>query len=164
MDTAGVPSFLTDQEHYDYVRLMLEQRRVRPLLVDLLATDGLVALGEASKALGVPIRVLYLSNAEQYWKRYPKQFRANITALPFADDAVVLRTLLSQAINEDYRYNVQPAANYEEWLERPFVGNVYQIVRGGPKATPEGITLFETDADPDQSAAGQRYHARHEEG
>ncbi|MCX4245089.1 LIC_10091 family protein [Paraliomyxa miuraensis] len=156
-----VPTFLTDQEHYDYVRMMLEQRRVRPLLVNLLDDEGLLALSRATEKLGVPVRVLYLSNAEQYWKRYSPEFRRNIGSLPFSDDAVVLRTLLSQAINEDYRYNLQPATNYVQWLSRPFVINVYQIVRGGPAAKPEGITLFESNRDPDRSAAGKKWYERH---
>lgn len=162
MIKAGVPSFLTDQEHFDYVRMMLEQRRVRPMLVDLHADQGLVSLAQSAEQLGVPIRVLYLSNAEQYWKRYPKQYRTNIAALKFADDGMVLRTLLSQSANVDYRYNVQPGANYQEWLSKPFVGNVYQIVRKGPKASPKGITLFETTEDPDDSAVGRSWHAKHD--
>ncbi len=161
MVKAGVPSFLTDQEHYDYVRMMLEQRRVRPMLVDLHADEGLRSLAQSAEQLGVPIRVLYLSNAEQYWKRYPKQYRANIAALNFGEDGVVLRTLLSQSANVDYRYNVQPGANYQKWLSRPFVGNVYQIVRRGPKASPEGITLFETNDEPDDSSVGRRWQAKH---
>lgn len=160
MAKAGVATFLDDQEQYDYVRTMLEQRRMRPMVVDLHADKGVVALTEAAKQLGVPIRVLYLSNAEQYWKRYPKQFKANVASIPFAENGIVLRTLLSQSANVDYRYNVQPGANYQEWLSKPFVGNVYQIVQKGPKASPEGITFFETTDDPDDSPMGRRYNSR----
>jgi hypothetical protein len=160
MAKAGVATFLDDQEQYDYVRTMIEQRRMRPMIVDLHAAEGVLALADAAKQLGVPIRVLYLSNAEQYWKRYPKQYRTNIAALGFGEQGIVLRTLLSQSANIDYRYNVQPAANYQEWLSRPFVGNVYQIVRKGPKASPEGITFFETTDDPDDSPMGRRWNAK----
>jgi hypothetical protein len=161
MAKAGVATFLDDQEQYDYVRTMLEQRRMRPMIVDLHADSGVLALAKSAEQLGVPIRVLYLSNAEQYWKRYPKQYRANVAALRFADDGLVLRTLLSQSANVDYRYNVQPAANYQEWLSKPYVGNVYQIVRKGPKASPEGITFFETTDDPDDSPMGRSWNKRH---
>jgi hypothetical protein len=160
MAKAGVRTFLDDQEQYDYVRMMLEQRRMRPLVVDLHAEKGVAAIAEATKQLGVPIRVLYLSNAEQYWKRYPKQFKANVGSLQFAENGIVLRTLLSQSANVDYRYNVQPAANYQDWLSKPYTGNVYQIVRKGPKASPEGITFFETTDDPDDSAMGRRWNAK----
>ncbi len=161
MTGEGIASYLDDQEHYDYVRLMLEQRRIRPLLVNLLADRGLQEIGRSSEALGVPIRVLYLSNAEQYWKRYSPQYRANIAGLPFADDAVVIRTLTSKDINDDYRYNVHPVANYRRWLERPYIGTVYQVVHAGPKSRPEGITHFVTDGDPDDSPAARRYRAKH---
>jgi hypothetical protein len=160
MAKAGVRTFLDDQEQYDYVRMLLEQRRMRPMVVDLHADKGVLAITEATQRLGVPIRVLYLSNAEQYWKRYPKQYRTNVIALPFAEHGIVLRTLLSQSANVDYRYNVQPAANYQEWLGKPFVGNVYQIVHKGPKASPEGITFFETTDDPDDSPMGRRWNAK----
>jgi hypothetical protein len=161
MAKAGVRTFLEDQAQYDYVRTMLEQRRMRPMVVDLHADQGVSALAEASRQLGVPIRVLYLSNAEQYWKRYPKQYRANVAAISFADDGVVLRTILSPRINDDYRYNVQAGASYQEWLARPFVSNVYQVLHKGPKASPEGITFFETTDSPDDSPMGRRWHQRH---
>ena len=160
MAKAGVTTFLDDQEQYDYVRMMLQQRRMRPMIVDLHAEKGVVALTDAAKQLGVPIRVLYLSNAEQYWKRYPKQFKANVASIPFAENGIVLRTLLSQSANVDYRYNVQPGVNYQDWLSKPFVGNVYQIVQKGPKASPEGITFFETTDDPDDSPMGRRWNAK----
>jgi hypothetical protein len=160
MAKAGVATFLDDQEQYDYVRTMLEQRRMRPMVVDLHAEKGVIALTDAAKQLGVPIRVLYLSNAEQYWKRYPKQFKTNVASIQFAENGIVLRTLLSQSANIDYRYNVQPGQNYQDWMSKPYTGNVYQIVRKGPKASPEGITFFETIDDPDDSPMGRRWNAK----
>ncbi len=159
-----VPSVFADQEPYDYVRAMLEHKRIRPMLANLLATEGLAGIGRSARSLGVPVRLLYLSNAEQYWKRYAPQFRRNVAALPYADDAVVMRTLLSQEANEDYRYNVQPAANYLEWLGQPFIGNVYHIVHERPPAPPGVVTMFETNQDPADSPAGKRYRARQEQG
>ena len=157
MEKVDVPTFLTDQEHYEFAQQMLEQRRVRPLLVNLLERKGLRGVSKASEELGVPIRLLYLSNAEEYWPRYPKLYREMMAAMPFTDDALVLRTLLIWKVNKDYRYNVQPVANYLQWLAKPYVDDVYDITHARPKAEPEGINFFETTGDPEDSPSAKRY-------
>ncbi|MEX1363555.1 MAG: hypothetical protein AB1Z98_10535 [Nannocystaceae bacterium] len=160
---AGVPSVFDDQDTYDHVRRMVEQRRIRVMRVNLLEEQGLAGIGEAARALGVPLRVLYLSNAEQYWKRYPKAFRERMAALPWADDAVLLRTITAKAANDDYRYNVQPTANFVQWLAQPFVGNVHHIVHAGPPASATGVTVFRTEDDPQSSPVGRRWQRRQAE-
>jgi hypothetical protein len=157
MARAEVPSYLTDQEHYDFVKQMLEQRRVRPMVVNLLETKGLQGISEASKQLGVPIRLLYVSNAEEYWPRYPKSYRETMAALPFHEQALVLRTLLIWQVNTDYRYNVQPAGNYVQWLAQPYVDDVYDITHDRPKAQAEGINFFETNGSPEESPSAKRW-------
>lgn len=153
---AKVPSYLDDQPSYDFVRSMLEAGRVRPLLANLLESTGVRGVAQAAADMGVSINVLYLSNAEEYWKAYPQTFRDNVAALPFADDAKILRTLLIWEVNEDYRYNIQPAKNFLDWLAKPYTTNVYDIVhrRGAPD--PDAINFFETDAPPDASPAARR--------
>jgi hypothetical protein len=136
---------------------MLEQRRVRPMVVNLLEQKGLEGIGEASNALGVPIRLLYLSNAEEYWPRYPRSYRETMAALPFHESALVLRTLLIWQVNTDYRYNVQPAQNYVQWLAQPYIDDVYDITHDRPKAQAEGINFFETVESPEQSPSAKRW-------
>ena len=58
--------------------------------------------------------MLYLSNAEQYWKRYTPQYRLNIAELPLHDDAVVLRTQLRGSIDKDFHYGIQLAARIDQ--------------------------------------------------
>ena len=153
---AGVPSVLDDQETYDYVRSLLAAGRVRPLVANLLEDGGVKGVADAARDMGVSVRVLYLSNAEEYWKAYPQNFRDNIAALPFADDATVLRTLLIWDVNQDYRYNTQPARNFLEWLAQPYTGNVYDIVHKRGKPDPAVINFFETDEPPEGSPAARR--------
>lgn len=158
MKKVKVPTFLTDQEHYEFAQQMLEERRVRPLLVNLLETKGLRGVAKASEELGVPIRLLYLSNAEEYWPRYPRKFRELMAQMPFTDDAIVLRTLLIWNVNQDYRYNVQTVASYLEWLAKPYIDDVYDITHARPKADPEIVNFFETTNDPEDSPSARRYH------
>jgi len=157
MKKADVPTFLTDQEHYEFAQQMLSEHRVRPMLVNLLDRGGLRGVKKAAEELGVPIRLFYLSNAEEYWPRYPRLYRESIAKMPFAEDAIVVRTLLIWKVNHDYRYNVQPVANYLEWLAKPYIDDVYDITHARPKADPEIVNFFETDADPEKSPSARRY-------
>ena len=153
---ASIPSVFDDQATYDYVRSLLEAGRVRPLLANLLEDGGVKGVAGAAQRMGVTVRVLYLSNAEEYWKAYPQNFRDNIAALPFADDATVLRTLLIWDVNQDYRYNIQPARNFLEWLAQPYTGNVYDIVYDRGTPDPAVINVSETDKPPELSPAARR--------
>jgi hypothetical protein len=124
---AGIPSFLNDLSTYRFVRGMIAADRVRPMSANLLDEHGLVGIGAASRQLGVPIRVVYLSNAEQYW-RYPPQYRTNMESLLTNDTSVLLRTFAAQRSNGDYRYNTQPFRRYLAWLGASGIHKVYQIV------------------------------------
>jgi len=151
-----LPSYLHDPDEYLYVRRMLEQERIRPMLVNLLDGPGLTGVATASHALNVPIRVLYLSNAEEYWDRYPDNYRTSIAGLNVDERAVVLRTLLIWDINQDYRYNVQPVRNYQDWLTAPFIRNVYDIVHDRPPPLRDAINYFYTDTSPEASPRAKR--------
>jgi hypothetical protein len=136
-----LPSFVSDADTYAFVREAVAAGRVRPMLVNLLEDGALDGIADAARDLGVPIRVLYLSNAEEYWDGFPAAYRANVGALGFDDRAVVLRTLLTWQDNQDYRYAAQPARNYRDWLAQPWLRTVYDI---------------ELDVSPAASRAGRR--------
>jgi hypothetical protein len=156
MAEAKIPSFWTDQEQYDYIRELYRRERIRPMLANLLESKGLKGVAQAAKELDVPVRIFYVSNAEQYWNGYTRQFRANVQALPVDDKSILLRTLLIWDVNGDYRYNVQPLANYQDWLTYPFVRSVYHIVHKRPKADPAVVNKLYTDSDPKASPVARR--------
>ena len=160
MTAAKVPCWLTDADQYTHVRELVQHGRTRAMLVDLSGRRGLRGIGHAAKKAGFEISVLYLSNAEEYWRLYPDAFRRNIDALPYADDAVVLRTMLIWKINRDYRYHVQRAANLQAWLDESWVGNVYHITYERPEVDPLGVNLFETTSLPADAPAALRHAAR----
>lgn len=123
---AGVPSFLTDEETYDFVRGFVMADRARPLLANLLDDTALRAIGDVSREIDVPVRVFYLSNAEEYWD-YPEEFRANFESLHFDERSLILRTDSAKQSNGDYRYGVQPALNFREWLRQDYVEDVGDV-------------------------------------
>ncbi len=128
MKKRKIPCFLTDQAQYSFVRDMILAGRVRTLSANLLDDEGVVGIGAALKKLNIPVRLLYLSNAETYWK-YSKQFRTNMWSLPFDEKSVVLRTTGSWSLNKDYRYYVQGVSLYHAWLKRPWVYKVHMMIQ-----------------------------------
>lgn len=124
-----VSSFLNDQDDYDAVKALIAAGHVRPMVANLLESGAIEGVGAAARDMGVPIRLLYLSNAEEYWKAYPDAFRTNVRALPFDERSLVLRCLLTWQENQDYWYNLQSAANFLEWLAQPWFEQVYEMAR-----------------------------------
>ncbi len=84
--------WLTNAESYRYVRLLYQQGRILPLKGNLLTDKILPSIGKAAKAIAVPVRIFYTSNADDQWKLTP-QFRTNVLGLPFDDRSVWLRTV-----------------------------------------------------------------------
>jgi hypothetical protein len=119
-------SFVNDDEEYSFVRAMVAAKRVRPMLGNLLAEVGLKGVAAAARKLHVPIRGVYVSNAEQYWK-YPDSFRANIAALPFDAKSFIIRTQAIKPVNKDYRYFLQAASLFVAQMADPKVKQVYDV-------------------------------------
>jgi len=148
---AGVPCWLTDQGQYDYVRDLVAAGRVRPLLGNLLNDKGYRGVGQAAATLGVPIRVVYLSNAEGYWS-YSDTFCANMKALPFDERSLVLRTIAAKWTNKDYRYNVQTLASFRAFLDDPQIRSVKGVVPWLKIHSREDIPLSKVDWRPGDKA------------
>ena len=122
-----IKTFMNDADDFAYVRALVAARRVRPMLGNLLAEQGFKGVAEAARKLGVPIRGLYVSNAEQYWK-YSDAFRANIQAQPFDAQSFIIRTQASKPSNHDYRYYLQSATAFAAQMANPKIRSVYEAV------------------------------------
>ncbi|MFO7562051.1 MAG: hypothetical protein R6X02_05365 [Enhygromyxa sp.] len=116
----GAPtSWLSNPEYYDHIRTLYQSDRVRMLVGDLTGPNTLQTIAKAAEGLELPVTVLYLSNAEEYYD-YSSQYRTNIRALPIGDESVVLRTIYSKKwVHADalWNYQVQPLADYQARLE-----------------------------------------------
>jgi hypothetical protein len=126
----NVPTYLHDPDQYQFVVALFRTNRVFPIRGDLTAGISMKSVAEAAKKAGLPIRILYLSNAEQYFK-YTKSYRENMLALPFDDQSVVIRTAgknVKTAPDGRYQYIVQSGDNFRAWLRNPATFTVWAIV------------------------------------
>ncbi len=151
MQKAEVPSYLREQEQYDTIRNLVLAGRMRPMVVDLTDDEGMKGIAEAAMKLHVPIRTLYLSNAEEYWEIYPHQYRDNIMGLPLDEQSLLVRTKVYREIM-DYIYIVQPLENYRAWLCSPAAENVYDVIGELADPDPDKVNHVRLDREPPKSA------------
>src|SRR5690606_26301212 len=93
--------------------------RVRTMGGDLTGARALQTVGKVAADLGVTVRVVYFSNAEEYFK-YTPAFTANIKALGGDERSMVLRTIYSsewEHADQLWAYQVQPLADFQARLD-----------------------------------------------
>ena len=142
------PNFTNDPETYQYIRTLVKSGRLVTLQANLLGDTALKAIAQTLRDTGRTVTTLYTSNAEQYWG-YKKAFKENMRTMPFADNALIMRTSATKPINNDYRYSVQPARVFLAWLDDPrgtMVKRVTKTVR--PKDENDFPFVYD-DAMPD---------------
>ncbi len=108
-------SWLADAALYDHVRELFLHGRVVARTGDLTGTTTLVGIGAALRRLGAVVRVIYFSNAEQFFA-YTPQFRQNMRALPTDAQTLVVRTTrhpsLPNAAGDRWHYVVQDFGDF----------------------------------------------------
>src|SRR5690606_20452462 len=119
--------------------------RIRALRGNLKGPTTLYGIGEAARKMGVPIRVFYPSNAEEYklFRPYGPQFTKNLRNLPVDDRSLVLRTISIQrgrlpwadgwkgVSRVGFHYNTQKLSLFQDWLAADKNVNVYRMLRVG---------------------------------
>lgn len=107
-------SWMADPALYDRVRALHRGGRVIARNGDVTADGALRAVGRAAARLSIPIRVVYFSNAEQFFP-YGSDFVENLSALPADERSIVLRTFREEGApypeGERWHYMVQPIAD-----------------------------------------------------
>lgn len=107
-------SWLADPALYARVRALHRGHRVIARNGDVTADGALRAVARAATELRIPIRVIYFSNAEQFF-RFGDDFRANLDALPTDERSIVLRTFRERGApyprGERWHYMVQPVGD-----------------------------------------------------
>lgn len=120
----GVRSWLDTPAQYRFVADLHARGRVVALRGDFTHEGLLRRVAAVLDAHGLPVKVLYLSNIEQYLT-YRRPFRDNMLALPFDDDTVVLRTLPGRPAG--FQYVLQRGHDLHAWMRTPKVWSVYRI-------------------------------------
>lgn len=113
-------SWLADNGLYAHVRALFVGGRVVARTGDVTGTTTLRSVGSTLQRLGVPIGVLYFSNAEQFFE-YTEDFNANIAALPVTERTLVVRTIrhtdIANAEDDRWHYVLQDFADFKGRLE-----------------------------------------------
>jgi hypothetical protein len=123
-------TFVNNPADYAYIRAMVLENRIQAVPGDLKGPTTLIAIGDAARRMGMPIRVVYTSNAEEYM-RFPEQMRKNLLGLPVDDRGLIIRTTTTGTKNElgfpdgekypetfPFHYNIQPLPVFQAWLAR----------------------------------------------
>ena len=104
-------TWLSDPELYERARALHQGHRVIARNGDVTADGALRAVARAATRLHLPIRVIYFSNAEQFF-RYGEELRESLDALPIDARSVVLRTFREPGApyppRDRWHYMVQP--------------------------------------------------------
>lgn len=143
-------SWLGDRELYDYVRTLHRSGRIVSRNGDVTAERTVRAIGEAARRIGLPVRVVYLSNAEQFFP-YSDSFIENMRALPTDERSVVVRTLrhrrIANAEDGRWHYLVHDFPDFLERLasgayRRSFAFTADLLAAGRPYLGEDGISTM----------------------
>jgi hypothetical protein len=109
-------------------------------------------IGFALRDSDMKLGVLYTSNAEQYFE-YTPSVRRNFLAQPFAENALVLRTLGWDSHGfvdgEEYHYNMQAGTNFAGWMKTSMVSKAGRLLRHKTMTEIPGNSVI--DQPPQQS-------------
>jgi hypothetical protein len=104
---------------YRHLRKLAVTHLMVPRLGDLTGSSTLQEIAQAARTANVPLRVVYMSNAES-WFRYGQKFRKNLIALPLDHRSVVLRTVKSEVLayprGDIWHYSVQRGDHFAQHL------------------------------------------------
>ena len=127
----GGKFWLNDDAMYKRWRTLVMAGRVRLFPGDLTKGVTMTQIAGALKQMNIPLRVLYFSNAEEFW-RYPQAFRDAIAAMPFDSRSVVLRSITlgdEFKIGWLFHYTIQAAADFVAWMKVPGSFSIKGIAR-----------------------------------
>lgn len=124
--------WLDRKETYQYVRQMFLQRRIRILKGDLLRNNTMRNIGRVSHALKMPVRALYLSNAEQFWP-FVKAYKNNVKSLLMDRRSLVLRTLgtsrFGAPLEYVWIYITQKGRDFQKRIGHKKMRSIWRMVK-----------------------------------
>ncbi len=149
--------WLNDQKYYDRIRNLALSGKIIARTGNLNGIITIRSIAETAKKMNVPIRLVYLSNAEEYIPSYSDNFRKNFTGLPADAQSILLRTISFQkykypwapdseiSTDKGFHYNIMPLALFQEYLSRPIKKlSVHDIMRAAVIDKGNGISMVHT--------------------
>ena len=122
--------WLNDQEQYNYLKKLAQENRIRALKGDLNGETTVQGIAAAAKQMGVPMRILYYSNAEEYFRGYKPNFKKAFSQMPVDEKSFVVRTISfdkgrfrwaedsNLSTDRGFHYSLQPAAEFVNELKK----------------------------------------------
>lgn len=110
-------TWLSDSDSYAHIRALYQTGRVRIMQGNLAGEHSMRTAATACEALGETMRVIYMSNAEEYFT-YTPDFVANVQAQPTDEQSVLLRTIYSKKWRHAdlWAYQVHKLSDFQERL------------------------------------------------
>ncbi len=142
-------SWLSDATLYARVRALFQNGRIVARNGDVTGAQTMRAIGEVSRESGLPVRVLYYSNAEQFFT-YTPQFIENVRALRTDERSIVLRTFRARGATyparDRWHYVVEPTSGFLErlagGLRRSRELEIEIVSRRRARGEPGGLTTL----------------------
>jgi len=128
----GAPvAWIGDAQMYARIRALHRARRIQTFNGDVTAERTLRAIGDVARRAGTTVRVIYFSNAEQFFP-YTDAFIRNMENLPTDDRAIVVRTVNHRRLVKpgprDWHYVVQPMSDFLARLRTGAYRHSFQLV------------------------------------
>ncbi|MDH5657563.1 MAG: hypothetical protein OEZ34_16735 [Spirochaetia bacterium] len=131
-------TFNNDSSDYNYIRNMIINKKIIAISGDLTGDKSMRSIGETARSLKIPIRVLYMSNAEEYF-RFPENYRKNIQSLYHDEKSLVIRTSTvgskfigypdGEKFEEmPFHYNIQRISNLSKWMSFRHYLSMYYLL------------------------------------
>lgn len=147
--------WLNSKETYDHIRGLALKGRIQAVRGDLKGPITVKSIAEQAKKMGITFRILYFSNAEEYFP-LGDDFRSNWTSIPVDENSVVVRTISvyrgqlpwapgsELSTDRGFHYVLQSAPHFQQWLKVGKEGlRIEDIVRTGKTDRENGITIIE---------------------
>ncbi len=129
-------TYLSDQSQYEYIRSLALQNRIRPLKGDLTVGTTVTGIAEAAKKMGITFRIIYFSNAEEYFGSYPAGFRNAFVQMPVDDKTLLVRTIAFRrdkfrwaadselSTDRGFHYNLMPFQLFQQKIDPALPGKI----------------------------------------
>jgi hypothetical protein len=135
-------TFSNNPDEFLYLKKLVAEKKIKVVNGDLTGSKTLQNISKVATNLNCKVRILYLSNAEEYF-RYPENMRTNFLSIPIDEKSLVIRTMTSgtkqyfgypegEKFEESFplHYNIQPIESLKAWMKfRTYFSTVHMLLK-----------------------------------